>query len=774
MSNKSIYWIGKYESDIINSNFFVGSLTYYGSNLGNNYSFCPQGIRISSMRTNDFICFLTEKIDKIMNDSNNNASFMFYSPKWAYEILRVRPEYEYSFIGVNSQQIVSLLDNKINTRLWFSNICDTPPFKIAAPNECSYELLKNSFPKYEKFIIQEHISSGGKGTYVLTEKNNAQIVAQLNPSSIYIVSPYIVNSYPVNIHICISSNDVIVFSPSIQIMHNHKNNLLYCGADYISAKRIPNKILLEIKQVSQKIGFLIKDMEYRGVLGIDFIVEKDHVYFVEINPRFQGSSFLLNKALLESTGNSLFELHESSFTSAPNFFNENEISIDYSFIFYKKLDTDHHYNFLHEVFETNENYQILDDGYKVLDMIDSQAYLYRVIINKAISYINPDSSLNVLESLHNNNNFNIPISTVDDLLGLKVSLITQGVRIERSALEHINRTKRIKDSTFNAIDIKLFDSLIVNSPISVPFVELTPFLIKYNPLTKLNLYFNEHFISTVSVDTEDDLPEKTQNGNIPYRTVAFRTNDRVRVRHSSVCSFKLQNLSCEFCESKHKKAYEVPLEDVYEVIDTYEEQVDFRHYLIGGASGPENHEHERIIQIASYIKSKSPKSIYLMSLPPKDKNIIDEYFKSGITEVAFNLETYDRDVAKKIMPGKGRIPMSQYIEAFKESVKHLGNTGNVRTMFILGLESETSLLTGIEHMASIGVSPMLSALRPMPNTKLNDVITPSVQWICDIYRKAKAICEKYNLDLGPQCAACQNNTISLPKIYDEIINNYSN
>ena len=297
MSNKSIYWIGKYESDIINSNFFVGSLTYYGSNLGNNYSFCPQGIRISSMRTNDFICFLTEKIDKIMNDSNNNASFMFYSPKWAYEILRVRPEYEYSFIGVNSQQIVSLLDNKINTRLWFSNICDTPPFKIAAPNECSYELLKNSFPKYEKFIIQEHISSGGKGTYVLTKKNNAQIVAQLNPSSIYIVSPYIVNSYPVNIHLCISSNDVIVFSPSIQIMHNNKNNLLYCGADYISAKRIPNKILLEIKQVSQKIGFLIKDMGYRGVLGIDFIVEKDHVYFVEINPRFQGSSFLLNKAL---------------------------------------------------------------------------------------------------------------------------------------------------------------------------------------------------------------------------------------------------------------------------------------------------------------------------------------------------------------------------------------------------------------------------------------------------------------------------------------------
>ena len=773
MSNTLKYWIGKYESDSIDSNYFDGSITYYGSNMKNNISFCPKGIRISSMRTDEFIAFLINKIDQIMNNTNNQALFLFYSPKWAYAILEERPQYEPSFIGLNKYSIFYLLDNKINTRLWFSNICDTPPFKLAPSNECSYKFLKNAFPEYEKFIIQEHISSGGKGTFVLTKENSENITKQLNPSSIYMVSPKILNTYPVNVHICITCKDVIVFPPSIQIMQNYKNNLLYCGADYICAKSIPSNMLVQIDKISQKIGSLIKNIGYRGILGIDFIIEKDHLYFIEVNPRFQGSSFLLNKAFLELTGKSLFELHSSSFNSSPICFDIKELNIDYSFVFYKNWDNENYNTFLYERFTKNKEYHVINDGYSISDFIDNKAYEYRVVINKAISYINPNSSLNIVESIINNKNFKMPISTVDDLLKLKVSLITQGVRICNNALEYINKTKKIKDSTFNAIDIKIFDSLIVNAPINIPFVELTPFYIKYDPLTKLTLYFNDTFISIVSIDTEDQLPEKTQSGNIPYNAIAFRTNDRVRIRHSSVCNYKIQNLSCEFCESKHKTIYDVPLEDIYEVIDTYEKQIAFRHFLIGGASGPENSEHGRIKKIASYISSKTSKPIYLMSLPPKNKNIIKDYYKSGITEIAFNLEVYDREVAKKIMPGKGKIPLSQYIEAFEESVKYLGATGNVRTMFILGLESESSLLKGIEHMSSIGVAPMLSALRPMPNTNLRNVVAPNVKWICDIYYKAKEICDKYKLNIGPLCSDCQNNTIALPEYYNKLICNYN-
>ena len=76
-------------------------------------------------------------------------------------------------------------------------------------------------------------------------------------------------------------------------------------------------------------------------------------------------------------------------------------------------------------------------------------------------------------------------------------------------------------------------------------------------------------------------------------------------------------------------------------------------------------------------------------------------------------------------------------------------------------------------MSSIGVAPMLSALRPMPNTNLRNVVAPNVKWICDIYYKAKEICDKYKLNIGPLCSDCQNNTIALPEYYNKLICNYN-
>ena len=52
---------------------------------------------------------------------------------------------------------------------------------------------------------------------------------------------------------------------------------------------------------------------YRGVLGIDSIIYDDEVYFMEINPRFQNSSTILNKGLQENNLPSLQELHYNCF-----------------------------------------------------------------------------------------------------------------------------------------------------------------------------------------------------------------------------------------------------------------------------------------------------------------------------------------------------------------------------------------------------------------------------------------------------------------------------
>lgn len=769
---KNYYWIGKYESDV-NKYFFYGSITYYGTNKKNNISYCPQNIRIDSKWNNEFIRFIANEINNIIS-INNKSFFMFYNPNWAYEVINISPLLEKYIVCLNDKTIVSLLNNKVQTKIWMSNFCDIPPFKLATKLECRYSKLVSLFKNTNEFIIQENISSGGKGTFILNKHNEAFIQSQLN-NSLYLVSPRIKNSYPVNIHISISKKEIIIFPPSLQIIQEKGNKLLYVGADFVQAKSIPLEIVESIKKIANKIGKQIQSIGYRGFLGIDFIVDnKSKILFVEVNPRFQGSSILLNRACINNNLKSIYELNKIMFNDSIKKIDKDKyekLNVNESLMLYKKAENNNNYNYLYSRFLNSYQYEVLSDGYKHNIHSNFNAYLFRTIIKRNICYINPDCNLNIVENLLENNNFALPIKYTDDLIRLKISLIIQGVRIEKEAIEYICKKNTINEATFNAVDITIFNEIKINSPVNISFVEISPFNIQYNRLNKLELYYNDQFISSVKIDIEDKVPQCTTKNLISYNSIALRTNDRVRIRHNSVCNFKLNQKSCSFCESKHNEKFKLPIEDIKEVIDFYESNINFRHYLIGGASGKPDEEYLKIIEIASYIRSKSNKPIYVMAVPPKNKNLIKKCYDAGVTEMAFNLEVYDRKTAEKIMPGKGHIPMSQYISAFEESVIFFGNTGNVRSMFIIGLESQTSLISGIEYLASIGVSPMLSVLRPMPNTIFSNSIPDSVKNISELYKKAKTICQKYNLELGPSCKECQNNTIALPKKFDEFFNN---
>lgn len=154
-----------------------------------------------------------------------------------------------------------------------------------------------------------------------------------------------------------------------------------------------------------------------------------------------------------------------------------------------------------------------------------------------------------------------------------------------------------------------------------------------------------------------------------------------------------------------------------------------------------------------------------MSLPPEDLEIISQLYDEGINEVAFNIEIFHDKLAAKYMPGKGHIPREHYYKALEKAVSLWGKGGNVRSMVILGLEPENSLLSGIERLCKIGVQPMISIFRPMENTPLSCMLPLSIQKTMELYKIIERICAKYGQILGPSCVYCQNNTLSIPENY---------
>ena len=75
---KKIYWIGSRESDIINESFFFGSITRFGSDNENNYSFC------NNKFTDDYQTFIRLRTNEIVA-SDSNSYFIFANEMLAYQ-----------------------------------------------------------------------------------------------------------------------------------------------------------------------------------------------------------------------------------------------------------------------------------------------------------------------------------------------------------------------------------------------------------------------------------------------------------------------------------------------------------------------------------------------------------------------------------------------------------------------------------------------------------------------------------------------------------------
>ena len=91
--------------------------------------------------------------------------------------------------------------------------------------------------------------------------------------------------------------------------------MLYFGGDYIAYSKIDAEIDRKFKEGARKLCSVLKDKGYRGILGLDAINYNGDVLFLEINPRFQGSSPDLNRALWERGCPSLQELNLQAFES---------------------------------------------------------------------------------------------------------------------------------------------------------------------------------------------------------------------------------------------------------------------------------------------------------------------------------------------------------------------------------------------------------------------------------------------------------------------------
>ena len=297
----NLYWIGARQFDIENNNLFAGSISRYGHDSNNNISFCNNSF------TNDYHKFVQKTaLDVLAKDKD--ALFMFANELNAYQYGQ---DIFKKSICNNPLYIIDSLNDKIFTRNFLSNCINTPNSVLLNKKSClEYDFIKDIFNnKYSEFVLQEGTGAGGVKNYFLSENK----IPNISENDTYmLVTPYFKDAITVNVHIVVDEDSYKNLPPSLQITIN---KFKYSGSDFIAYNNMPAQTKDNILVCAKNIAKKIISLEAKGIFGVDLLVLENDILFLECNYRYQGSSFVLNKALVEAGYPSLFELRYNSFYS---------------------------------------------------------------------------------------------------------------------------------------------------------------------------------------------------------------------------------------------------------------------------------------------------------------------------------------------------------------------------------------------------------------------------------------------------------------------------
>lgn len=758
-----LVWVSPRESDLnVAGGMFVGSSTVYGSNENGNRSYCAQtGCRENH---NDVT---QRQIDAMACDqirfalSDESVRFMAYNPYYTHGGNALIVDRS---ICLNDKGVLDLLCDKRSFRQFARPYVSVPDFIIMKRSECTPDALAEMYP--EGAVIQRGISSGGEGTFVVLP--HADLPEELgDPNERLLVSRLSSENVPINVHAVIFERSIVLFPGSTQLIEERDGRLLYCGCDYVSFGDLSASIREEFYRQARALCSEIAKTGYRGILGLDAMVVGGRVLFLEMNSRFQASSHALNQALSDSGLPTLHQLHREAFLHAAPSAAASELEsvrVEYASFAYSSRGSrvlDVPVEHLLHIAGRSDDMLVFDDGLDLDQPRRRGAYMFGVMVRGRVSSIHFDCLLNVDQNV---SCWGEPVfDTLPDRKGLwmrlKIALLNQGCTIAEDAMRAMDDQGGVREGVNDAVDLEVFGHA-VNVPIRALHQELSPFRVKCDGGGGLVLEAYGRQVCPVAVSYRDQVQGVLTPSGVPVSRICLLATDRVRVQHHDCCDVVESGLRCRFCNFPEGRAG-FDQDDIDFAISSYlESGIPFRHFLVGGGSDLSKGALERTIEVVRSIRSRCDKPVYLMDLPPADVGDLVRLKDAGVNEVAFNIEVFDRTIAKAIMPLKGSIPLSRYVDALKGAVELWGDGGNVRSALVVGIEPMSSTLAGIDMLASMGVAPILSVFRPVSRSEMERTVGPDNTWLMRLYKEASAICSSHGIQLGPECEACRNNVLA--------------
>lgn len=270
----------------------------------------PVSLRGLVIRPQDYLLPHEEATRKTIKIYSSDAFARLYRDKLAgYRF--VMPATLMSKINfpklLDASDVALHYENKVELRRMFSEKIPFPRFRIVSlskllKREILYDDLVNDIGCTD-LVLQRPKESGGRGTYFIAKNSDLSVSiedAENWGDKEVVVSEQIKDAAERSLQFCvISDGRVLVGPPQIQLVGHEKlvglNNegVKSCGGG-VWPGLMDDKQYKEAKRIGRLIGKRIHQAGYRGIFGIDYLVNREGtLYILEVNARTTGLSPLV-------------------------------------------------------------------------------------------------------------------------------------------------------------------------------------------------------------------------------------------------------------------------------------------------------------------------------------------------------------------------------------------------------------------------------------------------------------------------------------------------
>ena len=168
------------------------------------------------------------------------------------------------------------------------------PWRTLPADPSRMQILRDELRRHP-VVLRLSSSQAGMGHELIRDESELAGSRFVKEETVSI-GPYLEAHIPLSVGACVfPDGEVTLHSPSLQLVGVPVCTNLqfgYCGNDFVTIKNLDRRLLARLEVSARAVGRWLHSRGYVGVFGIDAMVYEGEVLFSEVNPRFQGSTWL--------------------------------------------------------------------------------------------------------------------------------------------------------------------------------------------------------------------------------------------------------------------------------------------------------------------------------------------------------------------------------------------------------------------------------------------------------------------------------------------------